>query len=233
MESGKLFVVATPIGNLGDITLRSIEILKKVDFVICEDSREAKKLLNHLKIEKPLFVLNVRNEQDSIKQILKRILNGESSALTSDAGTPCISDPGVRLVNVAIKNKVKIVGIPGANAAILALSISGLPTDSFVFEGFIPQKKGRQKKLKELIDEKRTIVIYESVYRIEKLVTELDNYMPDRFVVLCRELTKMFEECIRGFPEDLAKQLEHHKIKGEFVVIIAPKFWKESNHSES
>lgn len=233
MEPGKLFIVATPIGNLGDITLRAMETLKSVDFILCEDSRESSKLLNHLKIQKPLVVLNARNETDSLQKIIKRIGNGENCALTSDAGTPCISDPGVRLVNEAIKNQIPVVGIPGANAAILALSISGLPTDSFVFEGFIPQKKGRQKKLIELSKETRTIVLYESVYRIEKLISELSDYMPDRFVVICRELTKMFEECMRGFPRDLSEQLSQSKIKGEFVVIIAPKFWKELNHSES
>ncbi|MDD3558089.1 MAG: 16S rRNA (cytidine(1402)-2'-O)-methyltransferase [Melioribacteraceae bacterium] len=233
MEPGKLFVVATPIGNLGDITLRAIETIRSIDFVICEDSREALKLLKHLEIEKPLFVLNARNETDSINKIIMKIGNGENCALTSDAGTPCISDPGVRLVNEAIRNQIQVVGIPGANAAILALSISGLPTDSFVFEGFIPQKKGRQKKLKELSEEKRTIVLYESVYRIEKLISELAEYMPDRFVVICRELTKMFEECMRGFPSDLLEQLSQSKIKGEFVVIIAPKFWKEKVYSES
>ncbi|MBZ0180086.1 MAG: 16S rRNA (cytidine(1402)-2'-O)-methyltransferase [Melioribacteraceae bacterium] len=233
MEPGKLFVVATPIGNLGDITLRAIETIRSIDFVICEDSREALKLLKHLEIEKPLFVLNARNETDSINKIIMKIGNGENCALTSDAGTPCISDPGVRLVNEAIRNQIQVVGIPGANAAILALSISGLPTDSFVFEGFIPQKKGRQKKLKELNEEKRTIVLYESVYRIEKLISELAVYMPDRFVVICRELTKMFEECLRGFPSYLLEQLSQSKIKGEFVVIIAPKFWKEKVYSES
>ncbi|MCW8849846.1 MAG: rRNA small subunit methyltransferase 1, partial [Melioribacteraceae bacterium] len=159
--------------------------------------------------------------------VIERILKGENCALVSDAGTPTISDPGVRLVNAAIKNKIQIVGIPGANAAILALCISGLPTDSFIYEGFLPQKKGRQKILKQLSEEERTIVLYESTYRIEKLLRELSEFMPDRTVVVQRELTKMFEESWRGYPRDILLSLPEKTIKGEFVVIISPNNWKE------
>ena len=225
MTIGKLYIVATPIGNLEDITLRAIEILKKVNFIACEDTRVTSKLLNSINTHTELISFNARSESNKIQYVLNRISNGESCALVSDAGTPTISDPGVRLVNEAIKRKVDVIGIPGANAFILALSISGLPTDSFVFEGFLPQKKGRQKKIKELAEEKRTIVLYESVYRIEKLLKELNEYMPERFVVVHRELTKMFEETWRGLPNDILAELPTKTIKGEFVVVIAPLDW--------
>ncbi len=228
MTTGKLYIVATPIGNLSDITLRAIEVFKEVNFIACEDTRVTSKLLalNNTKTE--LISFNARSETNKIDYVLKRILKGESCALVSDAGTPTISDPGVRLVNEAIKNEIEIIGVPGANAAILALSISGLPTDSFLFEGFLPQKKGRQKKLKELVIEKRTIVLYESVYRIEKLIKELNEYMPERFIVVHRELTKMFEETWRGLPSELLTELPNKIIKGEFVVIIAPIGWNQN-----
>ena len=192
--SGKLFIVSTPIGNLKDITLRALEILKDVDFIACEDTRVTSYLLKHFDIKKKLTSLNAVNENRKAAQICERILNGENCALVSDAGTPSISDPGVRLLSLAIKKNIPVVPIPGITALITALSISGLPTDSFVFEGFLPQKKGRQKKLKQLADEERTIVLYESTYRIEKLLNELNEYMPDRSIAVCRELTKKFEE---------------------------------------
>ena len=219
----KLYVVATPIGNLEDITLRAIEILKNVDFIICEDTRVTKFLLNHFGIDKPLIVANAFNESKSIEKIINKIKSGENAALVSDAGTPSISDPGTRIVNAAIKNEIEIVGIPGANAAILALSISGLPTDAFVFEGFLPQKKGRQKKLQQLSEEERTIVLYESTYRIKKLLEEINQYMPSRKIVVARELTKKFEETWRGSADEISNDIENKNIKGEFVVLIAPK----------
>jgi len=219
----KLYVVATPIGNLDDITLRAIETLKNVDFIICEDTRVTKFLLNHFGIDKPLIVANAFNESKSIEKIIDKIKSGENAALVSDAGTPSISDPGTRIVNTAIKNEIEIVGIPGANAAILALSISGLPTDAFVFEGFLPQKKGRQKKLQQLSEEERTIVFYESTYRIKKLLEEINQYMPSRKIVVARELTKKFEETWRGSADEILNDIENKNIKGEFVVLIAPK----------
>ena len=224
----KLYVVATPIGNLGDISKRTIDTLSEVDFICCEDTRVTGQLLKHLKISKELISFNAQSESKKIGYVIDRISNAQSCALVSDAGTPGISDPGIRLVNAAINDFIEVVGIPGPNAAILALSVSGLPTDSFIFEGFIPQKKGRQKKLKELAEEKRTVVLYESVYRIEKLLNELSEYMPERFVVVCRELTKKFEECWRGFPNQLIEEIETKTIKGEFVVVIAPLNWKEN-----
>ena len=226
MKTG-LYVVATPIGNLNDISYRAVETLKSVDFVLCEDTRISSRLLKHYGIKNELVSFNARTEERKIEKIIERINSGENCALISDAGTPTISDPGVRLINEAIKNDIKIIGIPGPNAAILGLSISGIPTDSFVFEGFLPQKKGRQKKLKELELEQRTIILYESMYRIEKLLNELNEYMPERLIVVHRELTKMYEETWRGYPKDLLNNLSDKNIKGEFVVIIAPTGWKE------
>ncbi len=220
-----LYVVATPIGNLQDITLRALEILKEVDFILCEDTRTSGNLLRNYEIKKELVSFNARMEEKKIDSVIKRIKLGDKCALISDAGTPAISDPGIRLVNAAQKNGINVVGIPGANAAILALSIAGLPTDSFVFEGFLPQKKGRQKQLKTLVDEERTIVLYESMYRIEKLINELNKYMPTRVIAIGRELTKKFEELWRGHPSEILESLTEHKLKGEFVVIIAPINW--------
>ncbi len=233
-ESGTLYVVATPIGNLKDITYRAVEILMNADFIICEDTRVTKILLDHYAILKPLVVINAQSETKMIPKVIDRLSSGESCALVSDAGTPCISDPGIRLVNAAIKNEIAVSGIPGPNAALLALSISGIPTDSFVFEGFLPQKKGRQKKLKELSSEERTIVLYESTYRIKKLLEEIKQYMPERQVLVARELTKKFEETWRGTAETLLENFDKKINKGEFVVILSPLSWKESaDHSES
>jgi 16S rRNA (cytidine1402-2'-O)-methyltransferase len=226
MNKGILYIVATPIGNLGDITYRAVDTLKSVDFIICEDTRVTKILLNHFEIAKPLVVVNAHNESSIINKIVERVEKGESCALVSDAGTPCISDPGVRLVNKIIGSKIHVVGIPGTNAAIMALSISGLPTDSFVFEGFPPQKKGRQAFLKKLSDEERTIVLYESTYRIKKLLEELNSYLPERQIVVCRELTKKFEETWRGTASDILTGFDKKISKGEFVIVIAPKDWR-------
>ncbi|KAF0153281.1 MAG: 16S rRNA (cytidine1402-2'-O)-methyltransferase [Ignavibacteria bacterium] len=232
MNNGKLFVVATPIGNLGDITFRAVETLKSVDFIICEDTRVTSVLLNHLEISKPLVVINAHNESKSLERVVERISANESAALVSDAGTPCISDPGIRLVNFAIEKGIEVIGIPGANAAIMALSISGLPTDSFVFEGFLPQKKGRQKKLLQLAEEERTIVLYESTYRIEKLLEELKEYLPTRQIVVGRELTKKFEETWRGTAGKILTDFEKRNKKGEFVLVIAPLNWKTNSPLE-
>ena len=223
--SESLYIVSTPIGNLKDITLRALDILKDADFIACEDTRVTSILLKHYEIHKELISLNAVNENSKIDYILKRIENGENCALVSDAGTPGISDPGNRLISAAIKNNIDIIPIPGITAGITALSVSGLPMDSFIFEGFIPQKKGRQKKLKELAGEERTIIIYESMYRIEKLLNELCNYMPDRQLVVCRELTKKFEEIRRGTPAELLESFNEKVNKGEFAVVIAPKAW--------
>ena len=223
----KLYIVSTPIGNLKDITLRALETLKEVDFVLCEDTRTSGNLLKHFEIKKELISLNAFNEKNKIEFIVNRILSDQSAALISDAGTPLISDPGVRLASLCIEKGIEIVPIPGPSALIAAISMSGLPTDAFVFEGFLPQKKGRQSKLKELAIENRTIVLYESMYRIEKLLNELNEFIPDRFVVVCSEITKKFHESWRGFPKELVETFGNKIVKGEFVVVIAPKDWKQ------
>jgi 16S rRNA (cytidine1402-2'-O)-methyltransferase len=221
-----LYIVSTPIGNLKDITLRALEILKDVSFIACEDTRVTSFLLNHYGIKSELVSLNAVNESSKLNYVLNRIINGESCALVSDAGTPGISDPGTRLISGAIKNDINISAVPGVSAAITALTLSGFPTDSFLFEGFIPQKKGRQKLLKELAVENKTIIIYESTYRIAKLLNELNEYMPERLIVVCRELTKKFEETWRGKPSEIIDNLSEKVTKGEFTVVIAPLKWK-------
>jgi len=223
---GSFYIVSTPIGNLKDITLRAIEALKEVDFIVCEDTRVTSVLLKQYDIHKELISMNAQTESKKIPGLIEKILNGENCALVSDAGTPSISDPGVRLISEAIKNGIKIIPVPGVSALVTALTISGLPTDSFVFEGFLPQKKGRRTKLKQLAGEERTIVLYESTYRIEKLIKELNEFMQERYIVICRELTKKFEEVRRGFPKELLETFNKSINKGEFVVIIAPKNWK-------
>jgi 16S rRNA (cytidine1402-2'-O)-methyltransferase len=226
--AGKLFIVSTPIGNLKDITLRAIETLNEVDFILCEDTRVTSVLMKQYNIIKQLISFNAVSEIKKIPAIIERLNNGQSYALVSDSGTPAISDPGIRLISEAIKNDIDIISIPGATALISALTVSGVPTDSFVFEGFLPQKKGRQKKLKQLVEEERTIVLYESSHRIIKLVDELVEYFPERYVVVCRELTKKFEEYWRGYPAELKASLNEKTIKGEFVVVIASLNWKNN-----
>ncbi len=228
---GKLFVVATPIGNISDFSERAVKTLSNVDYILCEDTRVSKKVLAHYGVANRLVSFNARTEARKIEEIITDLISGKQVALISDAGTPTISDPGVRLVNEAHKNNIPVTGVPGANAAILALSVSGIPTNSFVFEGFLPQKKGRQKKLKELALEKRTIALYESPFRIEKLLKELNEYMPQRFIAINRELTKKFEETIRGTASELYAKIDEINLKGEFVIIIAPLDWEtEKKH---
>lgn len=216
----KLFIVSTPIGNLEDISFRAIEILKNVDFIICEDTRVSSVILKKYEISKSLVSFNAFTERNKLAHIIKKIKSAKSSALISDAGTPAISDPGSVLISECIKNEIQIIPIPGASALMSALVISGFKIDSFIFEGFLPQKKGREKKLKEIASDKETIILYESVYRIEKLLNELVKYMPNKFVIICKELTKKFEEVWSGFPKDLIKEIPKHKLKGEFVVIL-------------
>lgn len=225
-----LYIVSTPIGNLKDITLRAIDTLKDVDFIACEDTRVASVLLNHYDIKKELVSLNAVNENSRIEHILNKLNGGQTGALISDAGTPGISDPGVRLISAAINAGITIVPIPGAAAFVAALTLSGLPSDSFVFEGFLPQKKGRQKLLLRLSEEERTIILYESTYRIEKLLNELKEYMPQRLIVVCRELTKKFEECWRGTPGEILENFNEKITKGEFAVVIAPLNWVIKKH---
>lgn len=224
-----LFIVSTPIGNLKDITYRAVETLGEVDFIICEDTRVSSHLLNHYQIKKELISLNAFNEEKKIDYVLGRIKGREKAALISDAGTPTISDPGNRLISAAIHHGIAIVPIPGVSAVITALSIAGLPTDAFIYEGFPPQKKGRQKFLSGLATEERTIVLYESTYRIHKLLEELKQYMPERTIVVCRELTKKFEEVLRGKAEALISTIGDKELKGEIVVVISPLNWIEKD----
>lgn len=222
-----LYVVSTPIGNLKDITFRAIEVLRDVDFIVCEDTRVTSILLKHYGISKELVSLNAFSERFKIDKVIERLSNGENCSIVSDAGTPGISDPGARLISGCIKIGIDVSSVPGVSAVITALSISGLPTDSFVYYGFLPIKKGRQKKLQAIRDETRTVIIYESVHRIEKLIKEFSELFPERTIVICRELTKKFEEVWRGKASDLFNSLNQKTIKGEFVVLIAPQDWIE------
>lgn len=222
-----LYVVSTPIGNLKDITFRAIEVLREVDFIICEDTRVTSILLKHYEISKELVSLNAFSERFKIEKLIKRLADGENCALVSDAGTPGISDPGARLISACLKIGIDVSSVPGVSAVITALSISGLPTESFVYYGFLPIKKGRQKKLQAIKAENKTVVIYESVHRIEKLIKEFSELFPDRTIVICRELTKKFEEVWRGKVNALVNSLSEKTIKGEFVVLIAPQDWIE------
>jgi len=219
---GKLYLVPTPIGNLGDITLRAIEVLKSVDFILAEDTRQAGKLLKHLDIKTPLQSHHMFNEHKSVESVSTRILSGLTAALISDAGTPGISDPGFLLVRSCVGKGIDIETLPGASALIPALINSSLPCDRFCFEGFLPPKKGRQKRLSALEDETRTMVFYESPYRLVKTLDELASHFgPDREASVSRELTKIYEETIRG---TLSSISEHYKLKppkGEIVIVVA------------
>lgn len=219
-----LYIVPTPIGNLEDITLRAIRILKEADYILAEDTRTSGKLLQHLEIDKRVFSHHQHNEHQSVKEIVRFLQEGKDIALISDAGTPGISDPGFLLIREAIKHDIKITCLPGPTAFVPALVMSGLPCDAFVFEGFLPVKKGRQTKLKLLAEERRSIVLYESPHRLLKALDELILYCgSDRPASISREISKMFEETKRGTLEDLKAHFEHHPIKGEFVICIGGK----------
>ncbi len=221
-----LSIVATPIGNLGDITLRGIETLKKCDAIICEDTRVTGNLIKQLEIPKKEFIsMHGYSKPEKIDAIIKRLQAKEHLALVSDAGTPGISDPGYALVSRVREEDVEIEVIPGPSAFLAALSASGLPINQFVYLGFMPMKKGRQTLLKSFQDEKRTIVFYESVHRIEKTLNELSealNDQPDRQIVIARELTKLHEEVIFTAVKELCSVTKNLTKKGEFVVVIGP-----------
>lgn len=221
--NGKLYVVATPIGNLSDISLRAIKVLQEVDLIACEDTRHTLQLLNHLKIKKPLISYHQHSGRIKLEKIIEELKEGKDIALVSDAGTPGISDPGEYLIAEALKDGISIEAIPGATAAITALVLSGLGTTKFVFYGFLPHKKGRQTELKLIAQEEKTVIIYESPYRIKKLLGELLEFCGDRRVSISRELTKKFEETYRG---KISEVLPKIKEKGEFVVIMEGKYEK-------
>jgi 16S rRNA (cytidine1402-2'-O)-methyltransferase len=221
MKTGILYIVATPIGNLEDITFRAIRILKESDLIAAEDTRHTKHLLVRHKIETQLTSYHDHNKEEKAPILIDRMLEGKSVALVSDAGTPGISDPGYFLINLAIDQKIPIVPIPGATAAIAALSVSGMPTDRFIFEGFLPAKHhARLKRLKELSKEERTIIFYEAPHKIIRALEDMLEALGDRRAVITRELTKIHEETIRGTLTECLKHLQEGTIKGEFSIIV-------------
>lgn len=219
----KLFVIPTPIGNLEDISYRAVRLLKEVDFILSEDTRTSGNLLKKLEISNKLMPYHKFNEHKSIASFIDKIELAESVALISDAGTPAISDPGYLLVKACVEKNIPVECLPGATAFVPALVVSGLPNDKFCFEGFLPQKKGRQKMLESLIEEQRTMVFYESPHRIVKALTQFAEYFgADRQASVSREISKMYEETVRGSLEELKNNFESRQaIKGEFVVVVA------------
>lgn len=217
----KLYLVPTPIGNLGDITLRAIEVLKEVDLVLAEDTRKSGILLKHFHISKPLQSHHKFNEHRFLESLVQRILGGTSIALITDAGTPGISDPGFLLVRACIEQEIPVESLPGPTAFVPALVNSGLPSERFVFEGFLPQKKGRQKRLTELSRESRTMVLYESPYRLVKTLNQMsEHFGPERKGSVSRELTKVYEETVRGTLQELAQHFSQGAVKGEIVIVV-------------
>ncbi|PVX50838.1 16S rRNA (cytidine1402-2'-O)-methyltransferase [Balneicella halophila] len=218
---GKLIIVPTPIGNLEDITLRALRVLKEVDCILAEDTRTSGKLLKHFEISSPLKSFHKFNEHQRVDSIIEELQQDATYALISDAGTPGISDPGFLLIRACIEHKVEVECLPGATAFVPALVNSGLPTDRFLFEGFLPQKKGRQTRLKELATEPRTIVLYESPYRLVKTLKQLHEFWGNRQASVSRELTKMYEENARGTLVELEKHFSQKTVKGEIVIVVA------------
>ena len=219
---GILYVVATPIGNLGDLTPRAIDVLSDVDVIASEDTRVTRRLLSHFHIENRCISYHDNNEQYRSEELVKSLIDGNSVALVSDAGTPCISDPGYRIVNLAKQSGIEVVSVPGPSAVTAALSISGLPTDHFFFEGFLQKKKGRQTRFQFLSSLEASIVVYESPMRIIKTLNDISTLMGDtRIVSVCREITKKFEEAFMGTIGDAIAYFSQKNPKGEFVIIIA------------
>ena len=220
----KLYLVPTPIGNLEDITLRAIRILKEVDLILCEDTRKTSILLKHYQITNRIKSHHKFNEHKTLSQVIFDLKSGQNIALVTDAGTPSISDPGFLIVRECIANQIQVECLPGPVALIPALVNSGFPTDSFCFEGFLPHKKGRQTHLKQLSEEKRTIVLYESSHRLLKTLGQLAEYMgQNRKISVSRELTKIHEETRRGSISELIEYYESRPVKGEIIIIVGPK----------
>ncbi|MBD99358.1 MAG: 16S rRNA (cytidine(1402)-2'-O)-methyltransferase [Verrucomicrobia bacterium] len=218
----KLFIVPTPVGNLADMTYRSVETLQEVDFILCEDTRVSGKLLKHYNINKPLKSYHQHNEHRVVDSLVERIKHGEKTALITDAGTPGISDPAYLIVSRCVDEGIDVDCLPGATAFVPALINSALPTERFVFEGFLPPKKGRQTRLKALAEEKRTMVLYESPHKLLKTLQQLQQYFgEDRPCAICREISKMHEECIRGNLKKVEEYYLSHTLKGEIVMVIA------------
>lgn len=220
----KLYLIPTPVGNLEDITLRALRILKEVDLILAEDTRTSAKLLKHYEITTPLLSHHKFNEHQQVKRIAERIQKGENIALISDAGTPGISDPGFLLTRTCIKYGIDTECLPGATAFVPAIVNSGFPCDRFCFEGFLPQKKGRQKKMNSLQEESRTMIFYESPFRISKTLEQMSNvFGPNRYACVAREISKIFEEFKRGTLQELANYYAKESAKGEIVLIVAGK----------
>ncbi|MCM8785732.1 MAG: 16S rRNA (cytidine(1402)-2'-O)-methyltransferase [Candidatus Omnitrophica bacterium] len=216
-----LYIVATPIGNIKDITLRAIEILNKVDLILCEDTRETGKLLNYYNIKKTLLSYYREIEKKRVKKVIELLKEGKDIALVCDRGTPGISDPAYILLNEAYKNNIKVVSIPGPSALTAAMSISGFPLKRVYFLGFLPRKENEKRKIfKEFKEKDETVIFFESVHRIEKTMSLLNEIMPENEICVCRELTKIFEEVIRGKVKEVFEIFKKGKKKGEFVIII-------------
>ncbi|RIV34892.1 16S rRNA (cytidine(1402)-2'-O)-methyltransferase [Flagellimonas lutimaris] len=221
---GKLYLVPTPIGNLEDMTLRAIKVLNEVDVVLAEDTRTSGKLLKHFEINTPLQSHHMHNEHKQVDSLVQKMKDGSTYALISDAGTPAISDPGFLLTRACVENDIEVECLPGATAFVPALVNSGLPNDRFVFEGFLPVKKGRQTRLLELADETRTMVFYESPHKLIKTLTHFAEYFgEDRPVSVSRELTKLYEETVRGTVSEVLKHFNNKAPKGEFVIVVGGK----------
>jgi 16S rRNA (cytidine1402-2'-O)-methyltransferase len=224
MSSPSLYIVPTPIGNLADITLRALEVLKSVDLILAEDTRTSGFLLKHYTISKPLQSFHNFNEHKILASLIERMEKGEVMALVSDAGTPGISDPGFLIIRAALQANLKVECLPGPTAFVPALVKSGLPSDRFVFEGFLPQKKGRQTLLKQLAEEERTMIFYESPYRLVKTLEQFKEYLgAERKASVSRELTKMFEETVNGTIEEILTHFQAKEVKGEIVIVVAGK----------
>lgn len=220
-KNGVLYIVATPIGNLEDITFRAVRVLKEVDLIAAEDTRHTQKLLNHYGISKPITSYFEHNKLVKGDYIIGRLRDGKDVALVSDAGTPGISDPGYNLIRSAIEEGIRVVPIPGPSAAIAALSISGLPTDSFVFEGFLPAKgKARNERLESLKTDERTLIFYESPQRLLSTLKDIHDTIGDRNIAVIRELTKLYEEALRGKASEILNALKGRTVKGEVVIIL-------------
>jgi len=226
---GILYVVPTPVGNLEDMTFRAIRVLKEVGLILAEDTRTTGILLKHFDIQNKMQSYHKFNEHKAVTHIVERLNGGENIALVSDAGTPGISDPGFLVVRECVKAGIEVVCLPGATAFVPALVASGIPSDKFCFEGFLPQKKGRMTRLKFLADEPRTIVLYESPHRVLKTLTQLAEYMgEDRYAATCREISKVYEQTCRGTIRELISHFTMNEPKGEFVIIVSSKNDKDN-----
>ena len=220
MSSGVIYIVATPIGNLGDISLRAIETLKKVDLIACEDTRHTLKLLNKYEIKNKLIPYHDHNKIKKTPILIEKLKEGQTLALVSDAGTPSISDPGFYLIREAIKHNIELSPIPGPTSLISAVVASGLEIDRFVFEGYLPRKKGRTKRLKELAEYRVTIVLFEGPHRVIKTLNDLRVYLGDRKAAIGREMTKMNEQFLRGSLSELIEHYDSRKPRGEYVIVV-------------